>query len=346
MTAVLVTGGAGYVGSHACKALALAGYTPVTYDNLECGHEWAVKWGPFERGELADNNRLAAVMRSYRPAAVMHFAAYAYVGESMADPARYYRNNVFGTLALLEAMLECDVARIVFSSSCAVYGVPESVPIREDHAQNPINPYGAGKAAVERMLRDFDAAYGLRSVSLRYFNAAGADPGGEIGEAHEPETHLIPLVLDAALGRRADVAVFGDDYDTPDGTCIRDYVHVTDLAEAHVRAVKFLLAGGNSGSFNLGNGRGHSVMEVIAAARRVTAREITVSVGPRRPGDPPSLVSTADFAKRVLEWTPRRTSLETQIADAWRWHVKWRQGFQELAPGLSADRGATAGRQP
>lgn len=342
MTAVLVTGGAGYVGSHACKALALAGYTPVAYDNLERGHEWAVKWGPLEHGELADNNRLAAVMRTHRPVAVMHFAAYAYVGESMADPAGYYRNNVLGTLALLEAMLGCDLARIVFSSSCAVYGVPESVPIREDHAQDPINPYGAGKAAVERMLRDFDAAYGLRSVSLRYFNAAGADPGGEIGEAHEPETHLIPMVLDAALGRRADVAVFGDDYDTPDGTCIRDYVHVADLAEAHLLALGFLLAGGRTSAFNLGGGEGCSVMRVIETARRITGRDIAASIAPRRPGDPPVLVAEIDEACNALGWEPERMKLETQIADAWRWHVKWRREFRDSVGGVAGKQSATA----
>ena len=342
MTAILVTGGAGYVGSHACKALALAGFTPVTYDNLERGHEWAVKWGPFERGELADINRLAAVMRTYRPAAVMHFAAYAYVGESMADPAGYYRNNVLGTLALLEAMLEGEVARIVFSSSCAVYGVPESVPIREGHAQDPINPYGAGKAAVERMLRDFDTAYGMRSVSLRYFNAAGADPGGDIGEAHEPESHLIPLVLDAAIGRRADVAVFGDDYDTPDGTCIRDYVHVADLADAHVLALRYLLAGGRTSAFNLGGGEGFSVMHVIETARRITGRGIAARIGPRRPGDPPVLVAENGVACEGLGWEPQRTKLETQIADAWRWHVKWRREFQETARAVSGKPSATA----
>ena len=342
MTTVLVTGGAGYVGSHACKALSLAGYTPVTYDNLEHGHEWAVKWGPFERGELADNSRLAAVIQSYRPAAVMHFAAYSCVGESISDPIRYYRNNVLGTMALLEAMLACDVARIVFSSSCAVYGVPESMPIREDHAQDPINPYGTGKAVVERMLRDFDAAYRLRSVSLRYFNATGADPGGEIGEAHEPETHLIPLVLDAALGRRADITVFGDDYDTPDGTCIRDYIHVADLAEAHVLALRYLLAGGDTGCFNLGNGRGHSVMEVVEAARRMTGREIVSTVGARRLGDPPVLIADSDGARKLLGWKPKREALETQIADAWRWHVKWRREVQETARGLSGQQIATA----
>ncbi len=346
MTVVLVTGGAGYVGSHACKALAFAGYTPVTYDSLERGHDWAVKWGPLEEGDLCDGARLAEVIANHRPAAVMHFAAYAYVDESMSEPAKYYRNNVLGTLTLLETMREFEVDFIAFSSSCAIYGVPTSVPVSEDHAQDPVNPYGAGKLMVERMLRDFGAAYDLRSVSLRYFNAAGADPDGEIGEAHEPEHHLIPLVLDAALGRRPGISVFGDNYATADGTCIRDYVHVTDLAEAHVLALKFLLAGGNSGSFNLGNGRGHSVMEVIEAARRVTGREIAVTVGPRRPGDPPVLVAENSEARKLLGWSPQRKELETQIADAWRWHVKWRQGFQELAPGLSADRGATAGRQP
>lgn len=319
MIPILVTGGAGYVGSHACKALARAGYMPITYDNLERGHERAVKWGPLERGELTDSERLASVMRSYKPAAVMHFAAYAYVGESVSKPNLYYRNNVLGTLALLEAMVECDLTRIVFSSSCAVYGIPKSLPLVESHGQDPVSPYGFTKAAAERMLHDFDTAYGVRSVSLRYFNASGADPDGEIGESHEPETHLIPLVLDAALGRRPDITVFGEDYDTPDGTCIRDYVHVADLAKAHVLALRYLISGGDTACFNLGNGQGHSVMEIIEMARRVTGRKISVTMGPRRPGDPPVLIADSRVARKILNWSPQYEAIETQIADAWRW---------------------------
>ena len=231
--AVLVTGGAGYIGSHACKALSQAGYLPVTYDNLVYGHEWAAKWGPLEQGDILDRARLEEVMNRYSPKAVMHFAAFAYVGESVTDPGKYYRNNVLGSLTLLEAMRGHDVRHLVFSSTCATYGIPDSLPIQENAPQNPINPYGASKLFVERMLKDFEAAHGISSIALRYFNAAGADPDNEIGESHDPETHLIPLVLDAASGRRSDVTIFGTDYPTPDGTCIRDYIHVSDLADAH-----------------------------------------------------------------------------------------------------------------
>ena len=229
---ILVTGGAGYIGSHACKALAKAGYTPIAYDNLVYGHEWAVKWGPFEQGDILDRKRLDEVIKKYRPAAIMHFAAFAYVGESVEQPGKYYRNNVTGSLTLLEAMRDHGVPYIIFSSTCATYGEPEQIPIPENHKQSPINPYGHSKLMIEQMLSDFDVAHGIRSVSLRYFNAAGADPDGETGEDHDPETHLIPLVLDAAIGKRPSITIFGDDYDTPDGTCIRDYIHVTDLASA------------------------------------------------------------------------------------------------------------------
>ncbi len=231
---ILVTGGAGYIGSHACKALANAGYMPVTYDNLVYGHREAVKWGPLEEGDIADPIRLESVLRKYGPKAVMHFAAYAYVGESVENPSKYYRNNVAGTLTLLDTMRTCAVDKLIFSSTCATYGMPEQIPITEDHPQNPINPYGRSKLMIEWILKDYAAAYGLKYVSLRYFNAAGADPDGEIGEDHDPETHLIPLVLDVALGRRDHLNIFGTDYDTTDGTCIRDYIHVTDLADAHL----------------------------------------------------------------------------------------------------------------
>ena len=316
---VLVTGGAGYVGSHACKALALAGYRPVTYDNLGRGHAWAVKWGPLERGDLLEPDRLSRAIRKHRPAAVLHFAALAYVGESVADPQRYYRNNVAGTIGLLEAMREHGVGKIVFSSTCAVYGVPRKVPIAEHHPQRPVNPYGHSKQMIEQLLRDHAAAYGLRSVSLRYFNAAGADPDGEIGEAHDPETHLVPCVLEVAAGRKSRLALNGTDYATRDGTCIRDYVHVSDLAEAHVLALRSLNRTNGAAAMNLGTGSGFSVREVIAAARRVTGRPIPVRAAPRRPGDPPALVADTRLARRALGWWPRHPDIHEIIATAWGW---------------------------
>jgi len=319
MTSILVTGGAGYIGSHACKALAAAGYTPVSYDNLVYGHREAVRWGPFEHGDIADPVRLAEVLHRHRPSAVMHFAAYAYVGESVSDPAKYYRNNVAGTLNLLEAARAFGIERFIFSSTCATYGEPQQVPIPEDHPQRPVNPYGTTKLMIEQMLRDFDQAYGLRSIALRYFNAAGADPEGETGEDHDPETHLIPLALDAALGRRPPLTVFGDDYPTPDGTCIRDYIHVTDLAQAHVLALRALEQGVASTAYNLGNGQGFSVLEVIRAIRRVTGREVPYTLGPRRPGDPPRLVGDAQRIVAELGWQPQFADLEGLLATAWRW---------------------------
>lgn len=321
MAVVLVTGGAGYIGSHACKALARAGHTPVTYDNLVYGHRWAVKWGPLEEGDLADRYRLDAVMLRWRPEAVMHFAAYAYVGESVADPGKYYRNNFVGTLTLLEAMRDAGIGRIVFSSSCATYGVPQQRLIDEDHPQNPINPYGASKLMVERMLNDFGAAHDLQSISLRYFNAAGADADGEIGESHDPETHLIPLVLAAAARRAGPITVYGDDYDTTDGTCIRDYVHVDDLASAHCLALNALdqFPPGMT-AFNIGTGSGHSVREVIAAAERICGASVPTIVGPRRVGDPPELVASADRAQRVLGWQAAHSDLASILASARRWH--------------------------
>jgi UDP-arabinose 4-epimerase len=316
---VLVTGGAGYVGSHACKALARAGYAPVVYDNLSRGHAWAVQWGGLERGDLLSPARLAAAFRKHRPFAVMHFAALAYVGESVEDPLRYYHNNVGGTMNLLEAMRDCGVNEIVFSSTCSVYGIPERVPIPENHAQRPINPYGHSKRMVEQMLADSAAAHGLRSVSLRYFNAAGADPEGEIGEVHDPETHLIPLVLEAAAGLRPRLTIHGTDYPTRDGTCIRDYVHVADLADAHVSALGYLAKHEGATAFNLGNGEGFTVREVIDAAHRLTGRKIPLREGPRRPGDPPALVGNAASARRSLGWKPRYQDLEVIIGSAWRW---------------------------
>lgn len=323
MAVILVTGGAGYIGSHACKALAAAGHQPITYDNLSTGHRWAVRWGPLVEGDIADRARLDTTLREHRPQAVMHFAASAYVGESMTDPGKYYRNNVAGSLSLLEAMRDHGVGAMVFSSTCATYGMPQHLPIREDHPQLPINPYGASKLMIERMLADFGVAHGLRAISLRYFNAAGADVDAEVGEAHQPETHLIPLVLEAAAGLRPSITIHGCDYDTPDGTCIRDYVHVADLAQAHVLALQALLAGASSGQYNLGNGQGFSVRQVVDAARRVTGREIAIANGPRRAGDPASLVGDATRIRSELGWSPRHADLPDILATAWQWQQRY-----------------------
>ncbi len=319
---ILVTGGAGYIGSHVCKALAHAGYIPISYDNLVHGHRWAVRWGPLEFGDISDRDGLARVFEKYQPQAVLHFAAYTYVDESVRDPGKYYRNNVAGTLTLLETMRDFGVDKIIFSSTCATYGIPNGMLINEDHIQQPINPYGTSKLMIEKMLQDFDQAYGLRSVSLRYFNAAGADPDGEIGEAHDPETHLIPLVLDAVAGLRPLITVYGDDYETKDGTCIRDYVHVTDLANAHVLALKLLQAGAASTAYNLGNGQGFSVKEVISAVEAVTGKPVPTVIGRRRDGDPERLVGDATKAKNELGWRLEYSSINTIIETAWNWHQK------------------------
>jgi UDP-glucose-4-epimerase GalE len=318
---VLVTGGAGYIGSHACKILARAGYRPVVFDNLSRGHREAVRWGPLVEGDLADRGRLTAALVEHRVSAVMHFAAYAYVGESVADPAMYYRNNLGGTLSLLDAMREAGVDKIVFSSTCATYGTPDSVPIRETTPQLPVNPYGETKLAIERALRWYGEAYGLRSVSLRYFNAAGADPDGEIGELHEPETHLVPLVLQTALGQRAQIDIYGTDYPTPDGTAIRDYIHVQDLAEAHLRALEHLAGGGESAALNLGTGCGHSVREVVRGAESVSGRPIACRDTARRPGDSPALVADPSLAAELLGWRARVSDLETILRTALAWHM-------------------------
>ena len=322
---ILVTGGAGYIGSHACKTLARAGFVPVTYDNLERGHAAAVKWGPLEQGDLQDRACLDAVIKKHRPAGVIHFAAYAYVGESVEKPDLYYRNNVGGTMSLLDALHAANVDCLVFSSTCAIYGAPETVPIPESQPCHPINPYGRSKLMIEQILDDYRQAYGFRSYALRYFNAAGADPDGEIGECHDPETHLIPLVLDAAAGLRPHISVFGNDYPTPDGTCIRDYIHVCDLAEAHVAALRNLLAGDPGEGLNLGTGAGHSVKDVIAAAEKVTGRKIPTAPARRRPGDPPALVADPARVREVLAWEARRSGIEEIIGDAWRWHQAQRQ---------------------
>ncbi|PSB33466.1 UDP-glucose 4-epimerase GalE [Chlorogloea sp. CCALA 695] len=320
---ILVTGGAGYIGSHAVKALIGAGYEVIVLDNLVYGHRELVEEVlkvELIVGDISDRPLLDKLFASRNIAAVMHFSAYAYVGESVTDPAKYYRNNVIGTITLLEAMIASSIKQFVFSSTCATYGVPHTVPITEDHPQNPINPYGATKLMVERILQDFDVAYGLKSVYFRYFNAAGADPTGLLGEDHNPETHLLPLVLMAALGKRDSVAIFGTDYPTPDGTCIRDYIHVTDLADAHILGLEYLLNGGDTSVFNLGNGQGFSVKEAIDTARSVTGREIKVVMSDRRPGDPPILVGSSDKARNILGWEPKYPALKEILTHAWKWH--------------------------
>jgi UDP-arabinose 4-epimerase len=318
---ILVLGGAGFIGSHACKALAAAGHTPVTYDNLSRGNADAVKWGPLEKGEMADASRLHAILNKYRPAALMHFAAYAYVGESVQQPLMYYENNFSGTSELLKVVLDNLPIPIVFSSTCATYGVPDRVPIDEDHRQTPINPYGRSKLYVEHLLRDLGASNALQWVALRYFNAAGADPDGEIGEQHDPETHLIPLAIAAAL-RGEPLKVFGTDYDTPDGTCVRDFIHVSDIADAHVRALKYLINGGQSCPLNLANSHGYSVRDVIATVEKICGHKIPVEYNPRREGDPAVLIGDASRAHAVMGWTPRHSALEAQVFDAWNWFKK------------------------
>ena len=317
---ILVTGGAGYVGSHACKALAARGYRPVVYDNLVYGREAAVKWGPLEIGDIADRATLDAAIERHQPQAVMHFAAFTYVGESVADPGKYYRNNVVGTLSLLEAMRDHQIDRLVFSSTAATYGTPDVVPISEDAPKAPINPYGQSKWTAETMIADFAAAHGLRAAALRYFNAAGADPDGEIGECHDPESHLIPLAMQAVTGDGPPLTLFGDDYPTPDGTCIRDYIHVADLADAHVRALEWL--DGNSGAhaFNLGTGHGASVRQVLDAIERVAGKPVPHAIGPRRVGDPAELVADPAKAMSELGWTPKMSDLDNIVATAWAWH--------------------------
>lgn len=321
---ILVTGGAGYIGSHTCKALSRAGFEPVTFDSLVYGHEWAVKWGPLVKGDILDGQALDAVFAEYKPVAVMHFAAFAYVGESVSDPEKYYRNNVAGTLSLLSAMRRAGCANIVFSSTCATYGVPQDLPLREDHPQKPINPYGWTKLMMEQTLRDFDHAYAIKHASLRYFNAAGADPDGEIGEDHDPETHLIPLVIHATQGRRGHVEIFGTDYDTRDGTCVRDYIHVADLAQAHILALDHLRRKRESLTVNLGTGNGQTVREVIGAVEKVSGKITPVKEGPRRPGDPPGLYARADKAMELLGWKPALGDIETIVSTAWNWHEKHR----------------------
>jgi UDP-arabinose 4-epimerase len=320
---ILVVGGAGYIGSHVCKELHRNGYTPICYDNLIHGHRWAVKWGPFEFGDINDSQRLNEVLDTYRPQGVVHLAAFAYVGESVVNPAKYYLNNVVGSLSLLEALRNGGITSIVFSSTCAVYGIPQKIPITEQTPRDPVNPYGASKLMIERIMQDYHRAYGLNSVSLRYFNAAGADPEAEIGEVHDPETHLIPLVLDTALGRKDTLTVFGNDYPTNDGTCIRDYIHVADLARAHVLALKHIERNESTClSINLGTGKGYSIKEVIGIAEKVTMKKISHTFEARREGDPPALVANPEEAFRTLRWKPEYPDLLPIIEHAWNFHKK------------------------
>lgn len=316
---VLITGGAGFIGSHTAKLLARSGYQPVVFDNLSTGHLSAVRWGPIVVGDLSDTALLTAVLREYDIQAVVHFAASAYVGESMTQPAKYFQNNVQNTLSLLNAMLEAGVKQIVFSSSCAVYGDPGDRLITEETLKQPMNPYGESKLFVERVLGWYQEAYGMRSVALRYFNAAGADPEGEIGENHDPETHILPLVIQTALGQRDHFSIFGNDYPTADGTAVRDYIHVSDLADAHLRALNYLTDGGESTAINLGTGKGYSVRQIVQAVERLSGRKVAVVESPRRAGDPPMLVADASRAASVLGWRPVYSDLDTIVRTAWDW---------------------------
>lgn len=317
---ILIAGGAGYIGSHVNKLLNKKGYKTVVFDNLIYGHMEFVKWGDFILGDLADREQIYNCFRKYPIDAVMHFCAFAYVGESVSDPAKYYVNNVSNTLNLLEAMRKYNVRHFIFSSTCATYGIPSEIPITEETPQRPINPYGRSKLMIEEIIRDYDAAYGIRHINLRYFNAAGADPEGEIGEKHDPETHLIPLTIYAALGISEEIRIFGTDYPTKDGTCIRDYIHVMDLADAHVRALEYLKEREKSDSFNLGNNNGYSVREVIDIVRKVSGKNFKVRESERRKGDPPVLISSSKKAMEILGWRPQYPDIEFIIETAWRWH--------------------------
>jgi UDP-glucose 4-epimerase len=319
---ILVVGGAGYIGSHMVKMLLSAGYHVVVLDNLSTGYRDAVLGGDFVFGDLSDSLLLERLFKGYRFSGVMHFASFIQVGESVQQPSKYYQNNVACTLNLLDAMAKNQVDAFIFSSTAAIFGEPQYVPIDENHPKHPINPYGTSKALIEQMLVDYDRAYGLKAVCLRYFNAAGADPSGQLGERHEPETHLIPLVLQAASGQRTHISVFGDDYETPDGTCIRDYVHINDLCQAHLLALEQLLAGANSAAYNLGNGNGFSVRQVIEVAEQVTGKKIPVVIGQRRAGDPARLVADSQLARTALNWQPHYADLATIISHAWQWEVR------------------------
>lgn len=328
MANYLVVGGAGYIGSHMVKWLADDGHRVIVFDNLSTGHADAARFGSLVIGDLSDQEQVHALFRQYRFDAVLHFAAASLVAESVADPAKYYRNNLSNTLNLLDAMRQHGVMHFVFSSTAATYGEPQTERIREDHPQRPINPYGRSKWMIEQVLADYDAAYGMKSVCLRYFNAAGADPTGALGERHHPETHLIPLVLQAASGRRSQITVFGTDYDTPDGSCLRDYIHVQDLCSAHASALRFLVDQNQSAAFNLGNGDGFSVLQVIDAARQITGKPISVALAPRRAGDPARLIADATLARSILGWQPQFPALSDLIAHAWHFELTMSQQTQ------------------
>lgn len=319
---ILVTGGAGYIGSHVCKKLYNAGYKPIVYDNLVTGNSEAVKWGPLEIGDIRDVVRLREVLKKYQPEAIMHFAAFAYVGESILHPQKYYNNNVLGTLNLLELMLEQNINKFIFSSSCTTYGLPQSSLINESHPQNPVNPYGHSKLFVEQILKDFSKTENLKTIVFRYFNAAGADPEGDIGELHNPETHLIPSIFNVVLGKEKFITINGDDYETEDGTCIRDFIHVNDIADAHVLGLQSLEKDNFNFAYNLGNGKGFSVSQVINIVEEITNSEIKKKIGPRRIGDPSHLVSDASMIKSHLAWVPKKSNLKEIIIDAWEWHKK------------------------
>ncbi len=320
MQNILVTGGAGYIGSHCCKELHKRGFYPITIDNLAQGHRENVRWGKFYRGDIGNPKQLTGLLDNHKVMAIMHFAAHAYVGESMTAPLKYYENNVQKTIQLLHWALKYNIKYFIFSSSCAVYGTPDKTPIDEEHLRSPISPYGRSKYMIEEILTDCSLAYPMEFMSLRYFNAAGADPDGEIGEKHDPETHLIPRILDVAAGRTDKIKVFGNDYDTRDGSCIRDYIHVTDLAKAHVFALEKLLSGESSRYLNLGTGKGFSVLETVEIAKKITGKDIPYTVTERRPGDPPVLTASNEKAFRILDWTPEFTNLEDIIQTAWNWH--------------------------
>jgi UDP-glucose 4-epimerase len=329
MQEILIVGGAGYIGSHMCKYLHQNGMQPVVLDNLSYGHRQAVQWGPFYQGDMADTALLRKIFAEHSIEAVMHFAAFCYVGESVSDPLKYYQNNVSATLTLLTEMVAHNILNFIFSSTCATYGEPERLPVLENFPQNPINPYGRSKLMMEQILNDLDHANGLKSVCLRYFNAAGADSEGEIGEDHDPETHLIPIVLQTALGQWDELTIFGSDYPTKDGTCIRDYIHIQDLAQAHHLSLLHLLEGGESKKYNLGNGNGYSVLDIIKSAENITQKKIPYSYAERRPGDPATLVGSSALIIKELNWKPEFSSLESVLATAWNWHVNHPKGFDE-----------------
>jgi len=320
---VLVAGGAGYIGSHVCKMLTRKGYNVIIYDNLSHGYEFLAKYGKFILGDIGDKRQLDLVFKNYKIDVVMHFCAYIEVGESVQNPRKYYVNNLYHAINLFDTMLENGVNKLIFSSTAAVYGMPENVPIDEEEPKNPINPYGRTKWMIEQVLKDYSDAHGFKYVAFRYFNAAGADPEGELGEAHEPETHLIPLVLDAALGIRKSIKIFGTDYPTPDGTCIRDYIHVNDLATAHIKGIEYLMNGNESNYFNLGNGTGFSVREIIDTVKKFTGKNFEVEEVERRPGDPAILIAKSDKARKILNWTPEY-GIEDIVKHAWEWHKKLR----------------------